>query len=67
MRIIIIALALLLPACSAEITTGAQQQQQQYKTVCIDGVEYFKQGTRIDSVVYTTSGSVKLCPVQDNE
>ena len=64
MRIIIITLALLLPACSAETTTSTQQQ---YKTVCINGVEYFKQGTRIDSVVYTSGGSVKLCPVQDNE
>ena len=64
MRIIIITLALLLPACSAEITTGAQQQ---YKTACINGVEYFKQGTRIDSVVYTSSGSVKLCPVHSDE
>ena len=64
MRIIIITLALLLPACSADIANGTQQH---YKTVCINGVEYFKQGTRVDSVVYTSSGSVKLCPVQDNE
>ena len=65
MRIIIITLALLLPACSADITTSTQQQQ--YKTVCINGVEYFKQGTRVDSVVYTSGGSVKLCPIYGYE
>ena len=64
MRIIIIVLALLLPACSAEITTGTQQH---YKTACINGVEYFKQGTRVDSVVYTSGGSVKLCPIYGYE